>query len=217
MVQLGVDFSIINPGFCMETDGLTKFMAIQREIGEDLLVSLEEAGVIIHTIPPKEKPEKNITSIERSNSKDAHSLTSFAVEKVNELTEGRKLDRMGMEGLSFMSRSNIVSQFSGYHYVFRETMNRLVSFDEMYVFTPMTVKKIAGKGNYKKEQMIDAFIASDDQSKFHNEISTRPEQFQSKSGKWLKPIDDLVDAYWVLQTMKQLFPLPSFAPMMDSM
>ena len=38
------------------------------------------------------------------------------------------------------------------------------------------------------------------------EMKNNPEQFQSKSGKWLKPVDDLVDSYWVLQTLKQMFP-----------
>jgi hypothetical protein len=71
----------------------------------------------------------------------------------------------------------------------------------------MTVKSTAGKGNFKKEQMIEAFIASDDErlrkTLLWQSLSQSPETFQTKTGKWVKPIDDLCDAYWVLRTLEK--------------
>ena len=75
-----------------------------------------------------------------------------------------------------------------------------------FTYSPMTVKATAGKGNYKKEQMIDAFIQSEDESLrqtlFWQAITNNPTQFQTKKGLWVKPIDDIVDSYWVLKTME---------------
>jgi len=203
MIKIGIDFSIISPAFCIEQNDKIEFFAVQRNIKDELKKSFELADVKIYLIDPKIKPEKNITEIERANSKDAHELTTFIMEK---LKDYKNISQIAMEGLSFMSRSNIISQFSGYNYVFREKLNQIIPFEKLFVFTPMTVKKIAGKGNFKKEQMIEAFINSNDTSPFHEKLKNEPETFQSKSGKWLKPVDDLVDSYWVLQTLKQLYP-----------
>ena len=71
----------------------------------------------------------------------------------------------------------------------------------------MTVKATAGKGNLKKEGMIDTFIQHNNEelqsSGFWKAIHDNPSQFQTKKGVWLKPIDDVVDSYWVLRTLQK--------------
>ena len=77
----------------------------------------------------------------------------------------------------------------------------------MWIFAPMTVKATAGKGNFKKEDMITAFLASEDASLretgLWKALTTDPASFQNKKGAWMKPIDDIIDAYWVLRTLEK--------------
>ena len=69
----------------------------------------------------------------------------------------------------------------------------------------MTVKATAGKGNFKKEQMIEAFMQSDDpilqKCGLYKALNTDPTLFQTKRGVWLKPLDDVVDSYWIMKTV----------------
>jgi len=71
----------------------------------------------------------------------------------------------------------------------------------------MTVKATAGKGNFKKEQMIEAFLADSDPglivTQFWQALKNVPAEFQNKKGAWHKPIDDLIDSYWVLRTLEK--------------
>ena len=54
--------------------------------------------------------------------------------------------------------------------------------------------------------MIDAFIKSDDtflqSTGLYKTLNSNPSLFQTKKGDWLKPLDDVVDSYWVLKTVE---------------
>ena len=58
----------------------------------------------------------------------------------------------------------------------------------------------------EKEQMIEAFINSQDplleNNCFHKALRSHPHLFQNKKGAWMKPIDDIVDSWWILKTVK---------------
>ena len=115
---------------------------------------------------------------------------------------------------TFASSGNRLSQLSGYQWLLRyfllEELN--VRPQNFHVFSPMTIKATAGKGNLKKDGMIQAFIESTDEqlleTHFWNDLQVEPLSFQNRKGGWLK-IDDIVDSYWVLQTLeKHVEPFP---------
>ena len=84
-------------------------------------------------------------------------------------------------------------------------MNKTFGTENMWIFAPMTVKATAGKGNFNKEKMLEAFMNCDDpillNSKFFQALKNTPEEFQNKKGAWVKPIDDIIDSYWVMKTL----------------
>ncbi len=114
-------------------------------------------------------------------------------------------DCLAIEGFSFASTGNRLAQISGYQWLLRYNLieDCEISAEQLWFFSPMTIKATAGKGNYKKEEMIEAFINSDCNSAFANALRNAPAEFQTKRGQWLKPIDDIVDSYWIVKTLQK--------------
>ena len=75
--------------------------------------------------------------------------------------------------------------------------------ENIYVVQPSHVKKLAGKGNSNKHEMVKAFqnnVLNDlnlEKTKLWNSIKDK-----DFSKKIPKPIDDLVDSYFILNTLK---------------
>jgi len=132
-----------------------------------------------------------------------------AITKAIKSCKDECIESWGIEGFSFGSTGNRLAQLSGYQWLLRHDLSLTfgLNADDMWVFAPMTVKATAGKGNFKKEQMIDAFLAEEDSDLrdhlFWKNLTSNPTAFQNKKGSWLKPIDDLIDSYWILRTLER--------------
>lgn len=72
---------------------------------------------------------------------------------------------------------------------------------EMEVYAPTTIKKHAGKGNMSKQQMWEAFLCLDELK--DSSLWNFCQQFKDDK-KIMKPLDDLVDAYFLLSYQLQL-------------
>jgi hypothetical protein len=213
MFYIGIDYSIKSPAIaiCDSTNSEITFLSFPRdkEINRDCEVSLTEAGVHITKLNPTPiSPKKtSIAETERQSMFDAIYQTSeilTAVRKV--IGDNFANSYIGIEGFSFASTSSRLAQISGYQWLLRyQLLEAGLNLDNFYVFAPTTVKATAGKGNYKKEDMITAFLnaKNEDLEKniFFQTISKYPEEFQNRKGSFLKPIDDIIDSYWILQTL----------------
>ena len=218
-MRVGVDFSIKSPGMTIrDGNGCLHFYTFPRlgSVKEDCLISLRSAGV--NTIVLEDEspiPAKaTIAQRERSSLIDAI-MESTEISKQIEIriedliaTHPRPDIYLAIEGFSFGSTGNRLAQISGYQYLFRYVLYQENELNpaNFYVYSPMTVKATAGKGNFKKDEMIAAFLASEDESLrmtgLWKAMTSDPTQFQTKRGNWLKPIDDIIDSYWVLKTME---------------
>jgi hypothetical protein len=200
---LGIDFSIKSTAACLKSGDLYTFYTFARDtvIKEDTALALRASGVIVDTVADEPALPKKASISQRENSSllDARILIPAITKWFSDL----KIKSFGIEGFSFASTGNRLAQISGYQWVLRWELSK-ISEGNMWIFSPMTVKATAGKGNYKKEQMIEAFIQSEDpilrSTGLWQALSTQPRLFQTKRGAWLKPIDDIVDSYWVLKT-----------------
>lgn len=208
-MTLGIDFSIKSTAATLFDSENYNFYTFARSgvINEQCLEHLRNHGVKCNITDENPLPKKtaSITERERGSFLDAKIL----IDKIKDSFKDLSLNGLSIEGFSFGSTGNRLAQISGYQWVLRwETVGSIVDIDNFYVFAPMTVKATAGKGNFKKEQMIDAFINSNDQclksSDFHRAMKDAPFLFQNKKGAWLKPIDDICDSYWVLKTLQNV-------------
>ncbi len=220
-MKIGIDFSIKSPAACVR-DGegnLTFFSYPRRSVAkEDFLRTLTDSGVILHVIPdePALPKKASIGERERSSLIDADIEITTILESLRWawtrdlfLREREKELYVSIEGFSFASTGNRLAQLSGYQWVLRYMLRKDMKMkpENFYVYAPMTVKATAGKGNFKKEDMIAAFIQSEDpqlrETKFWQRLNEAPAEFQTKRGAWLKPLDDIIDSYWVLRTLEK--------------
>lgn len=202
---IGIDFSIQSPAVCVLQNKKYEFFAFPRGITKVMKGTLEIANLNLYVVPKHKKKFKTIDERERYNSIDAEIITSKIVEVLNSKKYMNENTIIGIEGIAFMARGNSVAQFSGYHYLLRKEISKFVPYTNIYVFSPSTIKKFAGKGNFKKEDMINAFINSNNnilqKNTFFNTIKTKPELFRTEKF-FKKPVDDIIDSYFTLEVIK---------------
>ncbi|MFM2010505.1 MAG: hypothetical protein RLZZ479_896 [Bacteroidota bacterium] len=204
---LGIDFSIKSAAATLKTENSYNFYSYARNgiIKEKDKQAFLDAEVLLFESDEEAAPHKkaSIGERERTSVKDALLL----IPQITNCFAGIPIKEWGIEGFSFASTGNRLAQISGYQWVLRwELIKNGLDIENFNVYSPMTVKSTAGKGNFKKENMIEAFINSTDafliNTSLHKSLKENPEKFQNKKGAWLKPLDDIVDSYWVLKTIE---------------
>lgn len=205
---LGIDFSIKSTAATLLSGDAYTFYTFARTdvIKEDVAIALRAAGVIVNSLPSEQPlPKKaSIAERERSSLQDANAL----IPEITKWFTDIGIKAYGIEGFSFASTGNRLAQISGYQWVLRwEMLKAGIPPENFWIFSPMTIKATAGKGNYNKDEMIAAFLASEDpalqNSGLWKAMSSQPSLFQNKKGAWHKPIDDLIDSYFVLKTVEK--------------
>ncbi len=208
-----------------DDQGGLHFLAFPRQgiAKEDIILNLRGAGVIVEELVNSTvlSPKAVLHERERASLTDAIQEALAMTKQVQWLSKQSKLGfhdnspvHMAIEGFSFGSTGNRLAQLSGYQYLFRYMMYADCNMQpaNFYVYAPMTVKATAGKGNFKKEQMIEAFLNDTDTglqaTAFWKALKNAPAEFQNKKGAWHKPIDDLIDSYWVLKTLEKNYQQP---------
>ena len=208
---IGIDYSMTSPAVTIQTAEGYKFLAFPRKggINKNCLDSLYSLDVDVRLVPDPVTVKKSwdLAQIESVSTKEAIKQTDIIIATLKEYTAGHSNIAIAIEGLSYGSIGNRLTQISGFHWVLRYRLMELgVSPDNIFIFAPTTVKRTAGKGNFKKEDVIDAFVKSPDialvENKFWTSLVKDPSIVQTKTGKWQKPIDDIVDSYWVLKTLE---------------
>lgn len=112
---------------------------------------------------------------------------------------------VAFEGLSYASKGNQTLSLAGWRYIFISMLSNSMPLDHMFTYSPITVKSVAGcaKRGMGKPDMIQAFIDHGPHCGFHHELKEDPLSFKKKGGKtWIEHLDDLVDSYWVLETLR---------------
>jgi len=205
---LGIDFSLKSPAATLKSGETYTFYTFARTdvVKEDVSIALKAAGVIVNLIDsePKVPKKATIAERERSSLKDAAILVPGIVKWFTDLP----IKSYAIEGFSFASTGNRLAQISGYQWMLRWEMYKGgILPDDFWIFSPMTIKAVAGKGNFKKDEMIAAFLGSDDETLKNTGLwkamTNSPHLFQNKKGAWEKPTDDIVDAFFVLKTLEK--------------
>ena len=208
-MTVGIDFRIKSPAVTLLTNsGEWRFYTFARNsvAKEDFFLTLKDNGVNVIALPdePALKKTALLTERERSSITDALMQTRSVSKMLSEYSFSEE-DRIAIEGFSFGSSGNRLAQISGYQWLLRSFLleDCEIGVEQLWFFSPMTIKATAGKGNFKKEQMIQAFIDSDCDSEFATSLRNHPAEFQTKRGAWLKPVDDIVDSYWIAKTLEK--------------
>jgi hypothetical protein len=208
MSIIGIDYSLRSPAVTVLDNDELKYFVFPRvgTLKDKFIETLQLSNVNV-SITDDFNHVKDLSINERLNSVDAEYLATTVCNTIKQYVNSESL--IAIEGISFASPGNTKVQYSGYHYIFRLIAKQIfnISYEQIYTFAPNAVKKVAGKGNYKKDEMIAAFCNSESQllknCKLQYGLKNTPELYQSPKAKhWNKPVDDIIDSFW---TMKAIY------------
>jgi hypothetical protein len=114
-----------------------------------------------------------------------------------------------MEGLSFASNGNALIDISMATALIRKKIVDRIGSSRFYVFPPTAIKKFAGKGNFKKDEMYHSLIqkapsAGGNFTHFTDILSKHSTSWITNAKQVNKPIDDIVDASWICLYLKEI-------------
>jgi len=198
---LGFDFSINKPAACYYNHGEYHFYSWPFDLSDKLKKIYRDAGVNLIDRVDKKYKGKDSSEKMRWEVENAEYISDLILWS---LPDGGWLYNAPIvfEGISYASSGNMAIQLGGYKYILMKTLkDEGVPFKNMTTYAPITIKKTAGcseKGKTKKD-MIDAFIHTSS-CPLAKTIFSNPSLFQKKTGTWIEHLDDLVDAYWAVET-----------------
>ena len=216
MNLVGIDFSINSPSFCCFKDNkyvwgsLTRSDRTQESLRKNskkpfsVLGDLESFKFIF--LDKKELPsdysERERMKIEYFLEIVDNLWDSICVEM------GDEPFKVAMEGLSFSSNGNSLVDIAMATALLRERIIKGIGVDNFHVFSPTSIKKFAVKGNAKKDELYTALIDFKEEGNNLNELS---QILDGNKEEWItpkkvinKPVDDIVDATWILLFLKNI-------------
>lgn len=156
-----------------------------------------------HLFPKREKGP-DYCATERAKMLDAEEFCSSIVHVLS--TSG--VGAVAFEGHSFNSKGNSLLELVSYQFLLRNMIKTRVLDDvsKIFFYSPITVKAFAGGAKFKKKDMLNAFISSDDPILKDNPTFIRIQESMPsilKGEDVAKPVDDLVDSYWIVKKLEQ--------------
>ena len=130
---------------------------------------------------------------------DALMIVNLIIDKLKTIIDDDVI--IGLEGFSYGSISSSTLDLAMYNSFLRMKLIEHFGSDVLNIISPTEGKKMLfGKGNAKKEDMIQAFIDNrlEDDVLMENTLWKYCKE-KSLDFKQPKPIDDLVDAYGILK------------------
>jgi len=197
---LGFDFSINKPAACLYSHGRYSFYSWPFGLSDKLKKIYRDASVNLIDRTDEKYKGKDSSQKMRWEVENSMYLSELIISTLPD--EGWLYSApIVFEGLSFNSKGDKAIQLGGYKYILMKALyDKGVPLENMTTYAPITIKKTAGcsKKGMTKKDMIDAFMHTS--CPLAQAIFSNPSLFQKKTGTWIEHLDDLVDAYWAVQT-----------------
>jgi hypothetical protein len=209
MIKIGIDFSLTSPAICVYKNGEYNFISFFNDSGKDWRKSKSktykyhnELCEIIDVIPYTRKIDDiNYRSEQKSKMEDALVIANLIIDKLKSIIDDDVI--IGLEGFSYGSISSSTLDLAMYNSFLRMKLIENFGSDVLNIISPTEGKKMLfGKGNAKKEDMINSFI----DNRLEDDVLVKNYfwKYCKENGvdfKQPKPIDDLVDAYGILKSI----------------
>jgi hypothetical protein len=208
MIYVGIDFSLTSPAICVCKNDEYTFISFFNDGGKDWKHSKSKSYryhkdlcEIIDVIPYTRKiDDSNYKNEQKTKMSDALMIVNLIIEKLKMIIDNDDVI-IGLEGFSYGSISSSTLDLAMYNSFLRMKIIENFGSDVLNIISPTEgKKKLFGKGNAKKEDMIQSFI--DNRLKDDILILNAFWKYCKENGvdfKQPKPIDDLVDAYGILK------------------
>ena len=207
MIKIGIDFSLTSPAICVYKNNEYLFISFFNDGGKNWKMSKSksykyhnELSDIIEIIPYTRKiDDSNYRNEQKTKMADALMIVNLIIDKLKTIIDDDVI--IGLEGFSYGSISSSTLDLAMYNSFLRMKLIEFFGSDVLNIVSPTEGKKMLfGKGNAKKEDMIQAFI----DNKLGDNVLVENVfwKYCKENGvdfKQPKPIDDLVDAYGILK------------------
>lgn len=208
MTLIGIDFSLNSPALCALTGEDYTFISFFNYGGRPKDRPIPKAFKV-------HKELMELDAIAGISYNRQVKAGDFLLEERLKLTDARLIADMistesakqpdpliAIEGFSYGSKGNSFLDMVAYNTVLRHALVEQCGIDRFHVFQPSAVKKIAGKGNANKFYMFEAFR----DNKLKDPLLEKHALWQWCQGKEFekeipKPIDDLVDSYFIVRAL----------------
>lgn len=199
MTKIGIDFSMNSTAMSIEQDGIVYFYNFSKGLPKN---KTEELGKYnINVI--KMESETSIDFSENENLKLEYAIRLS--DEIMKVIESFGQSEVAIENFAYSMVGRSTLDISGYQYILRYNLRNSKNVQNIYYFQPSEIKKFALKGNSNKNQLILQYI----QNAYVNNLSEllNSENLFKKKGKdeFGKPIDDLVDSFFILQYLKSKY------------
>jgi hypothetical protein len=166
-------------------------------------IDLGSDGFTRHIFPKRERGEDYCLS-ERAKLNDAEKFCS----SISSIISTNNVSAVAFEGHSFNSKGNSLLELVSYQFLLRSMLISVaeIPLSRMFFYSPITVKAFAGGARFKKVDMLNSFLSSDDpvlkKSHVFSLISNQMD-LVLRGEDVSKPVDDLVDSYWIVKKLQQ--------------
>ena len=201
---IGCDFSLNKPALSIEIDNKLNFFFFPLEYNEKKLPLLTECGINVYNRERICKLESDSTKQMKYHLLSAISLSELIVEKIKPILNPNYKTIFSSEGLSFGSIGDASLQLSGYKYIFLSKILEICEPENILTYAPITIKKTAGcsKRGTNKLDVINSFIENGPNVLIRSKMKEQNTPLKLKVN-WIPGIDDIVDSWWCLETLKQ--------------
>jgi hypothetical protein len=207
MNYLAVDFSLNSPGVCLYNDKSKRyhFIAYMKPgTGTKKDQKLQEEMSLLKDVTLVSQPdfskEEEFSSVELAKIKRYDRMADDIINLVlQECFDGDGFT-IAFEGTSYgskMGTNNMIDMAAGAA-ILKLKLLKTLKPEDLLTAAPTTIKKFAGKGNMNKSQLFEVFFNNGigdenlEKSPFYGWIKS-----QDFGKKIPKPIDDLVDAFFL--------------------
>lgn len=208
-ITVGIDMAIRKTGiYAIVTDyqGVTHHIT-KLVITKPLPLSTVEKYHASHTevlyrprIEPKEKYPNDLTAIAVAEINDAKRNAESIRISILAIAQCYGIENqnitVAIEGAAYSATGNVSQSIAIYRAVL---IGELEEYWNVSVLSPTEAKKKAGKGNFSKEQMIEAAILSGadaPEGSFLRKMNEDRNFYMAKRN-YVTGVDDIVDAYWL--------------------
>lgn len=209
-----IDFSLNSPGICIYSNNKYNFIGYlkpgtgtkkEQKLQEDLN-SLEDTQI---SYQPDWTNNEAYSKSEMIKIQRHTQTAKDIIDAIIEITGNDSLFVIAFEGSSYGSSSgtnNIIDMAAGAAILKMEMMSRLEVLDMMTI-APSTIKKHAGKGNMKKDELWTKFLENvlKDSNLENSSLLGFCKVEVGITKKVPKPLDDLVDAYFLNHLARTIF------------
>ena len=201
LTLIGTDFSINKPACCILKDNQYYFVSWPYGLSKNQIEIYKNSPIYI--IEREDIKEKKILVSQkmRYEVKNAKYIANLILLYLSPFINNRTY--IAFEGLSYGSTGDVVAQLSGYKYILMDVLSQIIPLDNMFTYAPITIKKTAGcsKKGMKKGDMIEVF--KNETNNFSKYLRENENIFKTKKENWIVHLDDIVDSYFTLETLRR--------------